>query len=219
MLPHEWIAQNGALLVFVNVLVASLGLPLPVMPTLIAVAACQAKAAASLWSIALPLSPILGAAVLAGMLADLAWYLWGRRYGPRTLNTVCDLTFSRDACVSKTEQVFGRWGGRLLIVARFLPGLSLVAVPLCGAMGIRLRTFLGYDCLGVALWISVGLTLGGMFAGQIQRLLSALSALGARVMIAAAVLVMVCVMYRCARRMWTARASGNEASLPVDSQA
>ncbi|QHE90886.1 hypothetical protein PI93_002905 [Pandoraea fibrosis] len=218
MLPHEWIAQNGVLLVFLNVLGASLGLPLPVMPTLIAVAACQTQGAASLWSIALPLSPILGVAVLAGVLADLIWFFWGRRYGPRTLNTVCDLTLSREACVSKTEQIFGQWGARLLIVARVLPGLSLVAVPLCGAMGVRLRTFVGYDCAGVTLWIGAGLTLGVMFASQIQRLLNALSVFGARAMIAIGVLAVVCVAYRFARRIWTARASDNDASLQIDSR-
>lgn len=218
MLPHEWIAQNGALLVFLNVLGASLGLPLPVMPTLIAVAACQTQGAIGLWPVVVPLCPILGAAVLAAVLADLLWFFWGRRYGPRTLNTVCDLTLSRDACVSKTERFFGRWGVRLLLVARFMPGLSLVAVPLCGATGVRLRAFIGYDGTGVALWVCAGLTLGVMFAAQIQRLLGTVSAVGARAMIAAGTVAVAYIAYRCARRIWTARTTDKGASLQIDSQ-
>jgi membrane protein DedA with SNARE-associated domain len=206
MPPHEWIAQYGALLVFLNVLGASLGLPLPVMPTLIAVGACHAVQPAGSWVAAMPLCLMLGAAVVAGVLADLIWYVGGVRYGPRTLNTVCNLTLSRDACVTKTEKFFGRWGVRLLFVARFVPGLSLVAVPLCGAMGVRLRSFIWHDCVGVALWASVGLVLGASFAAQIHQLLAALSAVGGQALIVLGVLAATYLAYRCARRVRRSRA-------------
>ncbi|MBV7483047.1 DedA family protein [Bordetella sp. BOR01] len=200
MPPHEWIAQYGVLLVFLNVLGSSLGLPLPVMPTLIAVGACHALGTTDSWTIALSLSFILGAAVLAGVMADLVWFVGGMRYGPRTLNKVCSLTLSREACVSKTEKFFERWGVRLLIVARFVPGLSLVAVPLCGAMGVRLRSVIWHDCAGVALWASVGLALGATFAAQVQDLLAALSAMGWQALIAAVAAVALYMAYRYARR-------------------
>lgn len=206
MPPHEWIAQYGALVVFLNVLGASLGLPLPVMPTLIAVGASHALGPATSWSIAFPLSLILGTAILAGVLADLVWFRGGKRYGARTLQTVCNLSLSREACVSRTERFFERWGVRLLIVARFMPGLSLVAVPLCGAMGVRLRSFIWHDCVGVALWASAGLTLGAAFAAQIQDLLAALSALGGRVLVAAGVATALYLAYRHGRRAVAAKA-------------
>lgn len=206
MLPHEWIAQYGALLVFFNVLAASLGLPLPVMPTLIAVGASHAQGAAGTWTMALPLSLTLVAAVLAGVLADLAWFRGGMRYGSRTLDTVCNLTLSREACVSKTEKFFGRWGVRLLIVARFMPGLSLVAVPLCGATGVRLRSFIGHDCAGVAIWASAGLILGAAFSAQIQGLLAVLSAVSGQALIAAGTAVALYLAYRYGRRAWAAKA-------------
>ncbi|QVQ27190.1 DedA family protein [Achromobacter deleyi] len=206
MPPHEWIAQYGALVVFLNVLGASLGLPLPVMPTLIAVGASHALGPAASWSIAFPLSLILGTAILAGVLADLVWFRGGKRYGARTLHTVCNLSLSREACVSRTERFFERWGVRLLIVARFMPGLSLVAVPLCGAMGVRLRSFIWHDCVGVALWASAGLTLGAAFAAQIQDLLAALSALGGRVLVAAGVATALYLAYRHGRRAVAAKA-------------
>lgn len=206
MPPHEWIAQYGALLVFLNVLGASLGLPLPVMPTLIAVGASYVPGATDSWTIALPLVLMLGLAVLAGVLADLIWYRGGMRYGTRTLNTVCSLTLSRDACVSKTERVFGQWGVRLLIVARFVPGLSLVAVPLCGAMGVRLRSFIWHDCAGLALWAATGLILGIAFAAQIQDLLAVLSAMGEQTLIVIGAAVALYLVYRYARRVRTTNA-------------
>lgn len=208
MPPYEWIAQYGALVVFLNVLGASLGLPLPVMPTLIAVGASHAIGSAAPWSIILPLSLILGAAVLAGVLGDLVWFRGGMRYGARTLHTVCNLSLSREACVSRTERFFERWGVRLLIVARFMPGLSLVAVPLCGAMGVRWRSFVWHDCMGVALWASAGLMLGAAFAAQIHDLLATLSALGGRVLIAAGIAVALYLAYRQARRTVAAKTLG-----------
>ncbi|MFD4839127.1 DedA family protein [Achromobacter sp. NPDC058515] len=201
MLPHEWIAQYGALVVFLNVLGASLGLPLPVMPTLIAVGASHAIGSPGSWAIALPLSLMLAAAVLAGVLADLLWFRGGMRYGARTLRTVCTLSLSREACVSRTERVFERWGVRLLIVARFMPGLSLVAVPLCGAMGVRLRSFIWHDCAGVALWASAGLIVGAAFAARIQDVLSTLSALGEQALIGLAVAMGLYLAYRYGRRV------------------
>lgn len=208
MLPHEWIAQYGVLAVFLNVLGASLGLPLPVMPTLIAVGASQAASAGTAGHVALPLAIMLAAAVLAGMLADLLWFRGGRRYGARTLHTVCNLSLSRDACISRTERFFNRFGVRLLIVARFMPGLSMVAVPLCGANGTRLRSFVWHDCMGLALWASVGLLLGAAFSARVEALLAALSALGARATFLAGAAALTYVAYRYGRRAWVARAPG-----------
>lgn len=205
MLPHDWIAQYGVLAVFLNVLGASLGLPLPVMPTLIAVGASQAAAAGVSGPVALPLALVLAAAVLAGVLADLVWFRGGRRYGARTLHTVCNLSLSREACISKTERFFNRFGVRLLIVARFMPGLSMVAVPLCGASGTRLRSFVWHDCMGLALWAAAGLLLGAVFSARVQALLAVLSALGSRALVAAGLAGAMVLAYRYGRRAWAAR--------------
>lgn len=205
MLPHDWIAQYGVLAVFLNVLGSSLGLPLPVMPTLIAVGASQAAGAGVSGPLAMPLATMLGAAVLAGVLADLVWFRGGRRYGARTLHTVCNLSLSREACVSRTERFFGRWGVRLLIVARFMPGLSMVAVPLCGSSGVRLRSFIWHDCMGLALWASAGLLLGAAFAARVEALLAALSTVGSQAAVAVGAAAALYLAYRYGRRAWAAR--------------
>lgn len=205
MLPHEWISQYGVVAVFLNVLGASLGLPLPVMPTLIAVGASQAAMAGAAGHVALPLAIVLAAAVLAGVLADLLWFRGGRRYGARTLHTVCNLSLSREACISRTERFFNRWGVRLLIVARFMPGLSMVAVPLCGASGTRLRSFVWHDCAGLALWAAAGLLLGAAFSARVEALLAALSAVGGRAFITLGAAAALYLAYRFGRRAWAAR--------------
>ncbi|MCD0502358.1 DedA family protein/thiosulfate sulfurtransferase GlpE [Bordetella petrii] len=205
-MSHDLIAHYGVLAVFLNVLGASLGLPLPVMPTLVTVGASLAIASGGVAPAVLSFAEVLGAAVAAGLLGDLAWYLGGKRYGGRTLQTVCKLSLSRETCIRKTETFFGRWGVRALLVARFVPGLSLVAVPLCGAMAIRLRPFIVHDGLGVALWASMGLAIGGIFSRQIETVLAALADLGGQALLLLGAGLALFMLYRYIRRRLLARA-------------
>ncbi|KAB7772418.1 DedA family protein/thiosulfate sulfurtransferase GlpE [Xanthomonas maliensis] len=171
------VEQYGLALVFANVLALSLGLPVPALPTLVLVGAGYAlHGGADAWwaaTIALLVS------LLASVCGDLVWYLAGRRYGTRTLQSLCRLSLSRDSCMKQTERFFSRWGVRVLAVAKFVPGLSMVSVPMAGAMQVRPLAFLRYDVLGAALWAAVGLGLGAMFAEQVQDVLELLSDLGA----------------------------------------
>jgi membrane protein DedA with SNARE-associated domain/rhodanese-related sulfurtransferase len=206
MLSHELIARYGVLVVFLNVLGSSLGLPLPVIPTLITVGAgiaLTAHGASPTW---LHFATILGAAMTGGVLGDLVWFQGGKRYGEGTLHIVCKLSLSRETCVRKTERFFGRWGVRVLFVARFVPGLSLVAVPLCGAMAVRLRSFILYDCAGVALWASVGLTIGALFASQIDVVFAFISHFGWNTLIVIGIALVLYVGYRYCRRVLLAKA-------------
>ncbi|KWN74472.1 hypothetical protein WM23_28280 [Burkholderia ubonensis] len=205
-MSHELIARYGMLAVFLNVLGSSLGLPLPVMPTLITVAADIALVTHVASSTLLHFVTILGAAVIGGLLGDLIWFQGGKRYGERTLHTVCKLSLSRETCVRKTERFFGRWGVRVLVVARFVPGLSLVAVPLCGAMAVKLRSFVLHDCAGVALWASAGLAIGAIFASQINVVFVLISHLGLQALIVIGIALVLYVLYRYCRRIMLAKA-------------
>lgn len=208
MMSHEMIARYGTLAVFLNVLGSSLGLPLPAIPTLITVGAGIALVTHVASSTLLHFSTILGAAMIGGLLGDLVWFQGGKRYGKRTLHTVCKLSQSREACVRTTEQFFGRWGVRVLVVARFVPGLSLVAVPLCGAMAVRLRSFVLYDCAGIALWASIGLAIGTLFASQIDVIFALVARLGWRALIVIGIAPVLYALYRYCRRQMLANALG-----------
>ncbi|MDR7067254.1 membrane protein DedA with SNARE-associated domain/rhodanese-related sulfurtransferase [Pseudoxanthomonas japonensis] len=170
------IDRYGVLLVFANVLALSLGLPVPAMPTLILVGAGLALQPEAMW---LPLLGVLAVSVAASLIGDSVWFYAGRRYGNRTLQSLCRLSLSRDTCMKRTERFYGRFGIRVLSVAKFIPGLSMVSVPLAGAMQARLPLFLRYDGLGAALWASLGLGLGVVFSRQVETVIDTLSQLGA----------------------------------------
>ncbi|WP_246793179.1 DedA family protein/thiosulfate sulfurtransferase GlpE [Burkholderia perseverans] len=194
---HDLIARYGPLIVFANVLAAALGLPVPAMPTLVLFGA---MATLHPDMIGMQLVPVLLLSVVAALIGDSAWYVAGRRFGGKTLKTICRLSLSRDSCVKKTEQFFGRWGVRVLAIARFVPGLSLVSVPMAGALGTRYRTFIGYDALGALLWAAAGLLIGLVFAEQIDWLFAGASQLGHVALVAIVLLLALYASVRWMRR-------------------
>ena len=133
------IRDFGLVVVFAAVFAEGLGLPIPSFAfVLIAAGSLYESGRAS------PLEVTL-VAFAAGLLADLFWYWAGRRFGYRLLGILCRISISPDSCVQRTESVFTRWGSSTLIVARFVPGLSVVAQPLAGAVRQAWRTFLIFD--------------------------------------------------------------------------
>ncbi|WP_322107252.1 DedA family protein/thiosulfate sulfurtransferase GlpE [Paraburkholderia sp. J41] len=194
---HDLIARYGPALVFANVLAGSLGLPVPAMPALVLFGA---MAAMHPGLVGQQVAPVLVLAIFAMLIGDSVWFLAGRLYGGDTLKTLCKLSLSRDTCVKKTERFFGRWGVRVLAVAKFVPGLSLVSVPLAGAMGVPYRQFLSFDSIGAALWSGTGLLIGVMFAPQIDMLMAGASRLGRGAAVVVVVLLLLYAAYRWQRR-------------------
>jgi membrane protein DedA with SNARE-associated domain/rhodanese-related sulfurtransferase len=194
---HDLVVQYGPALVFANVLAASLGLPVPAMPALVLFGAMASMHPTTVGS---QLASVLILSIFATLIGDSVWYLAGRIYGGNTLKTLCKLSLSRDTCVKKTERFFGRWGVRVLAVAKFVPGLSIVSIPMAGAMGTKYRTFLTYDSIGAALWSGTGLIIGAIFAPQIDMLMAGASRLGRMVMVVLGALLLLYATYRWIRR-------------------
>ena len=179
---RELIAVYGLPLVFANVLLESLGLPLPALPTLIltgAIATVTGVAAgADIGMNVLRLAEIVLVGTAAALLGDTLWFGLGRRYGNRVLMFMCKMSISRDICVSRSGDFFARYGVRVLTLSKFIPGLSTLAIPVAGASGVTLRSFLLFDALGTVLWAGFGVVIGAFFAGAIDTLLQYLDWLG-----------------------------------------
>ncbi|MEE7594091.1 hypothetical protein V3R04_26715, partial [Escherichia coli] len=50
-----------------------------------------------------PLGVVLLVVVLACLLADVAWYLAGRRYGGFLLRNICKFSLSQDRCIRQSQ--------------------------------------------------------------------------------------------------------------------
>jgi membrane protein DedA with SNARE-associated domain/rhodanese-related sulfurtransferase len=157
--------------VVVNVLLDQIGLPVPAVPTLIVAGAVAAGGQ-------MPLLPLFCWSVIACLVADCGWYLVGRRYGIRVLKTLCKISLEPDSCVSQTQTRFERWGINSLVIAKFIPGLAIIAPPMAGAMRIGWPRFLLLSTGAAVLWVGAPLLAGILFKSQIERLLRHLSDFG-----------------------------------------
>jgi membrane protein DedA with SNARE-associated domain/rhodanese-related sulfurtransferase len=167
----QLLADYGLAVAFLNVLLAQLGAPLPAYPILIVTGALSMQGRFS--------TPALFAtAVAAALVADLAWYAGGRRFGGRVVRAVCRVSISPDSCVRQTETLFARWGARSLMVAKFIPGFAAIATSLAGNMRLPIARFLFYDAIGAGLWAGVAIALGVVFSNAVGDVLRVLEELG-----------------------------------------
>ena len=176
------IARHGTPLVWLNVFLEQIGLPIPAVPTLIIAGALSRDGKMSS-------TAIIAGSVIASIAADWVWFILGRRLGYRVLATLCRISLSPDSCVRDTEARFERFGMPSLLFAKFVPGFSTVAPPLAGATNHSAIEFLIYDAIGALLWAGASVATGRVFHNAIDRVLKQLDNLGSW-----AVVVVVCLL-------------------------
>jgi membrane protein DedA with SNARE-associated domain/rhodanese-related sulfurtransferase len=175
----------GLAAVVINVLLDQLGLPVPALPTLIVAGAVAASGKLSM-------GLLFAGGVGACVIGDAAWYVAGRVYGNRVMKLLCRISLNPDSCVSQTQSRFERWGSNALLVAKFVPGLSIIAPPLAGATRMTAVRFLAYTTVGSAVWVAAGLGAGMLLKPQIDRLMPHLEDIGGT---AAKVILAILLVY------------------------
>jgi len=175
----SFLVRNGYWFLFAAILAEQAGLPIPAVTVLLAMGALAGQGRFSL-------AAALAVAVAACLVADVAWFCLGRRYGSSVLRFLCRVSLEPDSCVRRTENAFVREGGRPLLYAKFVPGLSTLATPVAGLAGLSLGRFLALDAAGAVWWTGSYLVLGYVFSAQIEDVVEAVMALGFRVVLAAA---------------------------------
>lgn len=191
-------AEHGLLAVFLGVFVEQIGAPIPAFPFLL-VAGMEGlhDSLYALWA--------LGVAAIASMLADLVWFWAGRRHGQRVLALLCKVSISPDSCVRQSELSFAQRGVATLVMSKFVPGLSTLAPPMAGALGMRTRTFVLFNLAGSALWAGSGIALGILFHNQVQTVLDLLAEMGNVALAVVATLFALYIALRVVRRVRLSR--------------
>jgi membrane protein DedA with SNARE-associated domain/rhodanese-related sulfurtransferase len=171
----QFLIRHGIPLVFVMVFVEQMGLPIPALPVLLAAGALSAAGKFNL---------TLGtvAVVVACLVADAFWFYLGRYRGRQVLGFLCRISLEPDSSVRWTQHLFTRYGLRGVVVAKFFPGMSALAVPLAGMEGIPYSRFLLFDGLGALLYGSSFLCLGYLFSNQIEQIGAVISNVGGSVL-------------------------------------
>lgn len=187
----HFIEAYGLWVVFVCVLLDQGGLPTPAYPPIIVTAALAVDGDESL-------AAILLVAILAAVIADVLWYVCGKRYGASMLRLMCKISLSPDSCVGATRRVYGRWGAKSLIFAKYVPGLAAVATTLAGESRVKAVRFIVLDGIGAALWAGGAVALGAIFHNAVGEVLLTLEAFGnyALLLLALAVATFIAFKWR-----------------------
>jgi membrane protein DedA with SNARE-associated domain/rhodanese-related sulfurtransferase len=161
-LPTHILLVYGYLLLFGWVLVEQAGIPLPATPVLLAAGALSVEG-----QLSFPAALLAG--VVASILADTAWFFIGRRFGHVVLRILCKLSLEPTTCVRRTQNSFGRSRGVMLMFAKFVPGLGILAPPVAGQNGMSIAPFLAFDAIGGFFWVGTMLTAGRLFGDALKR--------------------------------------------------
>lgn len=204
--------EYGILLLFVNVLLVQLGLPIPAVPFLVVAGGLAAAG---------QLNPglIIAAAVTASMLADYGWYLAGRRMGCKLLVILCRLSLSPDLCARQVQASYDRWGASLLLFGKFIPGVATIAPPLAGVLRMPCHVFLLYACIGGLLWAGTFVALGYALDSQAHIVFVLLDRFGHYVTLAAVAVLSSYILYRLLQRrrlLYMSRQHGRAAAASLE---
>jgi membrane-associated protein len=113
-----------------------------------------------------PLPVIVPLIVVAAIVGDQVGYVIGAKAGPRVFQRP-DSRFFKQEYVDKAYSYFDRYGGRTIVLARFVPIVRTFAPVVAGVSKMRYRTFVTYNVIGGVLW-GAGVTTLGYFLGQVD---------------------------------------------------
>lgn len=114
--------------------------------------------------IATPLPLVMAAIAVAAITGDQLGYAIGRRAGPPVFSRP-QARWLRPEYVDRTGAFFDRYGGRTIVLARFVPIVRTFAPVMAGVARMRYRTFVAYNVAGGLLW-AIGVTVLGYWLGR-----------------------------------------------------
>ncbi|HSH31404.1 MAG TPA: VTT domain-containing protein [Candidatus Saccharimonadales bacterium] len=101
----------------------------------------------------------------AAVLGDSVGYSFGYRAGPRIFKRRDSLVFSHQN-LERSKAFYARYGGKTIMLARFVPVVRTFAPILAGVGQMPYRSFIAYNLAGALIW-AVGLTCAGYWLGSV----------------------------------------------------
>lgn len=152
----------GGYLVLVAIVFCETGLLvgffLPGDSLLITAGLVAAAGSLDIWLLNLLLIP-------AAIIGDSVGYAIGYRAGPRLFTKEQSLLFSRKHLL-RTREFYEKYGGKTIVLARFIPLLRTFAPVVAGIGQMQYRRFLFYNVFGGVLWVT-SLTWAGYLLGTL----------------------------------------------------
>ncbi|MBI3246325.1 MAG: DedA family protein [Deltaproteobacteria bacterium] len=110
----------------------------------------------------LELTWILGLLSVAAVLGDALNYTIGHFMGPKVF-TRADSRFLKKEYLDRTHQFYEKYGGKTIIIARFVPIVRTFAPFVAGVGQMTYWRFASYNVIGGLLWIAACTVAGYLF--------------------------------------------------------
>ncbi|MFM0167841.1 VTT domain-containing protein [Paraburkholderia sediminicola] len=203
--PSSAVSTWGGAVVFLNVLLTRLGVPIPAVPVLLFAGSAIAAGTLSFWQ-------VLGAAVLGALMGDGAWFTAGRLYGRKLIAALGRISPAVDSKVDKARALFERFGVPLVSISKFVPGLALITPPLMGTTAVDARIYAAWDFAGALAWAAFWLLGGAAAERQLHMLLDFVKARGGTVIDILLATALVYLVFRLQQRRRERRRFADAAS-------
>ena len=107
---------------------------------------------------------VYGGMLLAAVVGDSVNYWVGNRIGPRVFAKDNSWIFKKEH-LAKTQSFYEKYGGKTLILARFVPIVRTFAPFVAGVGSMRYPLFFAYNVVGAFVWVTSLTFLGYFFGG------------------------------------------------------
>ena len=100
--------------------------------------------------------------IVAAVLGDAANYSIGYRIGPKVFKSEGSIFFNKKHLV-RTQEFYERYGGKTIIIARFVPIVRTFAPFVAGIGQMRYRRFFSFNVIGAVSWVALFIPAGFWF--------------------------------------------------------
>jgi membrane protein DedA with SNARE-associated domain len=139
-------------------------------------------------------------AFVAAVAGATIGYLIGRLAGRALVLRYGRYVFIREHHLVKAEQTVDKYGGIVVVVARFIVGLRELNGIICGVSGMNPVKFTTYNIIGAAAWVGTWISVGYFAGDHIEAIYNGVTRYALYVIIAAVVLLAVWLAVRLRRR-------------------
>ncbi|ATL81340.1 DedA family protein [Streptomyces malaysiensis subsp. malaysiensis] len=172
----------GYLAVAALVFVEDFGVPVPGETVMIAAAVYAGTGQLNIVVVAV-------IAFLAAVTGDNLGYAIGRFGGHRLVDRYGRYVLLTETRIARAEAFFGRHGGKIVSVSRFIEGMRQANGIIAGLADMSWRRFLAFNALGAALWVGAWVSLGDLAGQHLSTLSPVVQSFGLYLLAATVVLI------------------------------
>ena len=154
-------------------------------------------------------------ALVASVVGAEIGYLIGRFVGRELILRYGKYVLIKPHHLDRAEAIVSRYGGIVVVIARFIVGLREANGIIAGITEMRWLTFTIYNVIGGCAWVATWVTIGDVAGDHINTIYADVNRFSLYVLIALAVLLAAYIIWRVMRRRRMGQTSQTRPNPPV----